>query len=183
MDQLRDALRERQGAVAERWADLVFASYPGESVPFLRGEKDRFKNPLGATVRQEIAALLDGVLGDADIAALAAPIDAIVRLRAVQEFAPADALRFIFQLKQVVREFAGVSGDTAAEALHDLDVRIDQVGLQAFSAYVRCRERIFEIRAREATARTYSLLKRAGLLVDADGAQVPSATSSVEGRS
>ena len=61
-------------------------------------------------------------------------------------------------------------GFLAAELL-GLYARIDKLALQAFTVYVRCRERVYELRAREATARTYSLLKRAGALTEAQAAE------------
>jgi RsbT co-antagonist protein rsbRD N-terminal domain len=177
---LLDALRQKRGLLAQRWAELVFATYPAQSAPFLSREKDRFRNPLGATIREELAAIVDVLLDGGGAEAVAGPLDAIVRVRAVQEFSPAEALGFVFQLKQAVAELAGRDG-TAAELL-ELHARIDELALQAFAVYVGCRERVFELRAREATARTYSLLKRAGALTETDAAEGPP-TPPGEGRS
>ena len=184
MSGLLDVLKEKRKALEERWAELVFATYPQQSVPFLRRERDRFANPLGSTIRNEIAALVEGLLAGADAAALAAPLDAIIRVRAVQSFSPAEALRFVFQLKQAAAEVAG--DDLAAVPAGELlafHARLDELALQAFGIYVGCRERVFEIRAHEATARTYSLLKHAGLLVDAGEAGDLPACPPGEGRS
>lgn len=184
MSGLLDILREKRKALEERWAELVLASYPQQSVPFLRQERDRFANPLGSTIRNEVAALVEGLLAGADADVLATHLDAIIRVRAVQDFTPAEALRFVFQLKQAVAEIAGddAAGVPTSELLA-LHARIDELALQAFAIYVGCRERVFEIRAREATARTYSLLKQAGLLVDVDEAEGPPACPPAEGRS
>ncbi len=184
MNGLLNVLQEKRKALEERWAELVLASYPQQSVPFLRQERDRFANPLGSTIRNEITALVEGLLAGADADVLATHLDSIIRVRAVQDFTPAEALRFVFQLKQAVAEIAGddVAGVPAGEFLA-LHTRIDELALQAFGIYVGCRERVFQIRAREATARTYSLLKRAGLLVDADEAGGPPACPPAEGRS
>ncbi len=184
MSGLLDMLREKREALEERWAELVFATYPQQSVQFLRQEKDRFRNPLGSTIRSDIAALVDAVLADADAAALTAPLDAIVRVRAVQDFPPVEALRFLFQLKQAVAEIAGDDASPVpVSELLALYARLDELALQAFGIYVGCREKVFEIRAREATARTYSLLKQAGLLTDAVEAGDPPACPPAEGGS
>ncbi len=183
MSGLLSVLQEKRKALEERWAELVFASYSQQSVPFLRQERDRFANPLGSTIRNQTAALVEGLLAGADAGVLATHLDAIIRVRAVQDFTPAEALRFVFQLKQAVAEIAGddAAGVPAGEFLA-LHARLDELALQAFGIYVGCRERVFEIRAREATARTYSLLKQAGLLVDADEAGATPACPPVEGR-
>ena len=184
MSGLLDVLQEKRGALEARWTELVFASYPQQSAPFLRQERDRFANPLGATIRNEIAALVEGLLAGAGAAALAAPLDAIIRVRAVQDFPPAEALRFVFQLKLAVAETLGDDADRVpAGELLAFHARLDELALQAFGIYVGCRERVFQIRAREATARTYSLLKQAGLLTDADEAGGPPQGDPDEGRS
>ena len=184
MSGLLQVLQEKRKALEERWAELVFATYPQQSVAFLRRERDRFANPLGATIRSEITALVAGLLADADVAALTAPLDAVIRVRAVQDFAPADALRFLFQFKQAVADVLGDDAEGVPPGDYfALYARLDELALHAFGIYVGCRERVFEIRAREATARTYSLLKQAGLLSDTDVAGGPPACPPVEGRS
>jgi hypothetical protein len=181
---LMSILQERREALKQRWTELVFASYPQQSVSFLRQERDRFANPLGSTIRSEIATLVEGLLTGADDAALTAPLDAIIRVRAVQDFSPVEALRFVFQLKQAVAEIVGDDAKRVpADELLAFHARLDELALQACGIYVGCRERVFQIRAREATARTYSLLKQAGLLVDADEAGGAPVCPPGEGRS
>jgi hypothetical protein len=178
------SLRERREALAERWAELIFASYPPLTARFLEQERDRFRNPVGSTVKAELARLVDGLLSGADRESLAAPLDAIVRVRAVQEFSPTAAVRFVFHLKQAVNEILPEEDRRASlEQLLALHGRLDELALQAFEIYAGCREQIFAIRAREATARTYSLLKRAGVLVEAQEAEGPAARPRPEGRS
>ncbi len=186
---LLERVRERRQALADRWGDLVLSTYPPETASFLRTERDPFRNPVGTTIRREIGALAEGLLTGADAAALEGPLDAIVKIRAVQALSPAQAIGFVLLFKQalgeVVGESAGTgSGDAAARELADLDElhgRVDALTLAACDRYVACRERIFDIRARAATARTYALLKRAGLLseVEAEGA---AAAPGAEGR-
>jgi hypothetical protein len=178
------SLRERREALAERWAELIFASYPPLTARFLEQERDRFRNPVGSTVKAELARLMDGLLSGADRESLAAPLDAIVRVRAVQDFSPTAAVRFVFQLKQAVGELLAEEDRHAPlEQLLELHGRLDELALQAFEIYAGCREQIFAIRAREATAHTYSLLKRAGLLAETEEAEGPPARPHPEGRS
>ncbi len=62
-------------------------------------------------------------------------------------------MSFILLLKNIVGELAPAADLPAAEA------RIDQLILQAFDVYMRCRERIYEIQAGEARRRC-SVLER-----------------------
>jgi hypothetical protein len=49
----------------------------------------------------------------------------------------------------------------ARDELDELTARIDGLLLVAFDQFVACRERIYELRAREARARVWSLLQQA----------------------
>ncbi len=129
-------------AIAERWVSLSMNSWPGAARPFLSEEKDPFRNPIGSTVRRNLHILAREVLGGMQEASVAPALDALVRLHAVQDLSPGDAVRFVFDLRTAIRERAG----TVPETMH---ARIDSLALMAFSQYARCREQIFELRLRE----------------------------------
>jgi hypothetical protein len=146
--QLGEALTARRQAILERWFQAVLATYPEETARFLTGGSDPFANPVGHTLRQGLERLLDGLVADAPDADFAAAIDGIVRIRAVQEFAPSTAVGFVYTLRGILREeLAGAGLDAAAAAA--LERGVDRLALVAFDAYMRCREKIFEIRVRE----------------------------------
>ncbi len=167
MELLRVA-RERRDALAERWADLILATYPESTAAFLRRETDAFRNPVGTTIRRSVRVLTEGLLGEGSVRELAEPLDAIVRIRAVQSFSPAEAAGFVFLFRRALFEAApGVLGERPAQELLELDARLDELALLAWEIHASCREKVSAIRAREATARTYALLKRAGLVEEA----------------
>jgi hypothetical protein len=89
-------------------------------------------------------------------------LEAIIRIRAVQDFSPAEAVGFVFLLKRAVREVleGASSGSLPANMQSELEARIDALALSAFEIYTRCREQLFEIRVREAQRRTAALLER-----------------------
>ena len=63
--------------------------------------------------------------------------------------------------KQILREELGKnisSADTAAEFLV-LEKQIDELALRAFDQYVWCREKVFEIRAREVERNNHMILR------------------------
>lgn len=129
-------------AIAERWVSLSLLSWPETARPFLREEKDPFSNPIGSTLRRNLHRLACEVLGEMQEAAVASALEEMVRLRAVQDFSPGDAMRFVFDLRTAVRELAGAVPET-------IQARIDALALMAFSQYARCREQIYELRIRE----------------------------------
>jgi hypothetical protein len=141
-----EELQGKREDVLERWFQAVAATYPSEAAVFLGREKDRFSNPVGYAVRTGLGQLFDGLTAARPAAELEPALDGIVRIRAVQEFAPSAALSFLFDLKPILRrECPGLPEAARVE----LEAAIDRLALQAFDVYMRCRETLFEIRVRE----------------------------------
>ena len=179
---LLEISRDRRSALADRWVELVLATYPRPTTAFLLKERDGFRNPVGVTIRDAIGALTGGLLAGDDPGSLAASVDAVVRVRAVQDFSPAQAAGFVFLFRRALSvELHEELAKTPADELLEIDERIDALALLAWERYTMCREKISAIRTREATARTYALLKRAGLLEDAKAAEGAAACPPAEG--
>ncbi|MEK7403672.1 MAG: RsbRD N-terminal domain-containing protein [Acidobacteriota bacterium] len=128
----------RKAAIAEAWLERTVAAYPEPARRFLLEEKDRFRNPVGHTLREGLAALLDEALGEMDRARITAVLDDVMHVRAVQDFTPTEAVAFLPALKPILRE----------HKLGTLDTRIDELALIASDLYQQCRRQIEEIRAR-----------------------------------
>jgi hypothetical protein len=79
----------------------------------------------------------------------------IVKVRAVQQFAPSEAVGFVFRLKEVVRAALGkaVQDSRLASELAAFDAQVDQVALVAFDVFVECREQISQLRINEVKRR------------------------------
>ena len=101
---LRTLLERRRSDVLERWRELLFGSYPAEAVRFFRAERDGFKNPVGHTLARGTATIFDRVVLGRPGDPVSDAIEAIVRIRAVQDFSPSEAVGFVFVLKRAVRE-------------------------------------------------------------------------------
>ncbi len=136
-------------ALAAAWLERTLAAYPAQTSRFLLQEKDRFRNPVGYALRNGLPVLLEELLGGMNAERITPILDEIMRMRAVQDFAPSRALWFLFALREVIGE------NHPDLATPELAARIDRLALQAFDLYVDCRERMFEIRVREANRRNY----------------------------
>ena len=160
--QLQGLLESRRTEIADRWVDLALAIYPEGSGGFIGREKDRFRNPVGHTTGESLRAILDAILAGRPLEEIEEPLDGVVRIRAIQELSPAQALGFVFLLKRAIQEELGeaLTDPSHWGDLSDLHSRIDQLALEAFDRYVKCREAIFDFRAREAKRQTFALLKR-----------------------
>jgi hypothetical protein len=164
---LRGLLVERRAEVLARWRALILdrTARPGTAG---RGEeRDPFRDPIGVALWQATAAVQDQLCGDGPVAAAPASLDDLVRIRSVQEIDAADAVRFVFLLRAALRDVLGQELERAPrEERVALDDRIDAIALQVFESYVRSREKLFEIRAREVVSRSFVLVDRARRLIE-----------------
>ena len=166
---LEHLLSQERAAILERWFQLILETYPADSSRFLKQEKDRFTNPVGYTVSQEIKTLYDELLQGTNTDKVATCLDNIIRIRSVQDFLPSQAIAFIFLLKTAVREKLSteIGKKGAFEELLKFESRIDKLALLALDTYMKCREKLFEIRVDEVKAErqmALKLLERANLL-------------------
>lgn len=164
---LRDVLQAHRSEALDRWRSLVLDSYPEEAARFFRKEKDRFKNPVGQSIHRATETIFDGVLLERSAEGVPEALEALVRIRAVQDFSPSEAVAFVFLLKRAVRE-ALQEPSASTAVLSDLDSRVDGLALAAFETYTRCREELFEIRLRSSQRRVAVLLERYGREVPED---------------
>ncbi len=171
--ELKTLLSEKRSAILEKWFNLILESYPPDTSSFLRSQKNQFTNPVGNTILKGIEGLFDKLLvglnfgsGDSDSSFL----DNIIRIKAIQDFTPSQAISFIFDFKKIVREElkSNNSGfdNRISEELLKLDSRIDGLALEAFDIYMKCREKIYDLRAKELQDKTFRLLQMANLVYD-----------------
>jgi hypothetical protein len=163
-------LAQKKSAIIKVWFEKVVNTYPIDTAQFLKTQKDPFANPVGQNSLQSLQDILDLALGGFEPKTARPLIDPIIRIRAIQDFTPAEAVGFMFDLKSIIREKVPVdAGDSQnLEALHALDRRIDQLGLLAFDIYMQCREKILDLKANEMRMRTYAAFSRAGLVKEPD---------------
>ncbi|MBN2125723.1 MAG: RsbRD N-terminal domain-containing protein [Deltaproteobacteria bacterium] len=158
----------KRNAIQKRWLKLVLETYPADAHRFLKAQKDRFANPVGFTISEQIENLFGGLLQGADNEGLFSALDRIIRIRAVQDFSPSRAVAFVFGLKRIILEECEkeLRGMDSTEELARFQDRIDEVGLLAFDVYMKCREHLFGIRVNEVKTHVSRLLERAGLVCE-----------------
>jgi hypothetical protein len=166
---LTDLISDRKPVILQNWYERVLQTYPNDSSGFLKGRKNFFHETVGRLIFDS----LDGVLtqltaGKRDRNKIEKYLDDIIRVRAIQEFNPSEALSFIFDLKSVLRKeiMADVRSYGLHEELMDFESRIDDVNAQAFDIYMKCREKLFELKANEVRNWTYRILKRSNMVME-----------------
>ncbi len=164
--ELKDLLREKRAVILKRWFDLILETYPSETSSFLKKQKNQFSNPVGHTISEGIEGLFDGLLEESGTDGISPFLDNIIRVRAIQEFTPSEAIGFIFLLKKVIRESLQreIRDHRLYDELEGLDSRIDDLVRISFDIYMQCRERLYELKADEVRRMTFRLLQRANLV-------------------
>ncbi|MGD0263407.1 MAG: RsbRD N-terminal domain-containing protein [Candidatus Methylomirabilota bacterium] len=162
---LRDTLAARKNAIIQAWLARTLQTYPEHTGRFLLQEKDPFRNPVGHTFTEAFPTLFDQLVGGMDTATITPVLDGIVRIRAVQDFTASQAVAFLFLLKKVVRE--ALEGEIQRRpdggGLVAVEGRIDEMALLAFDLFMKCREKIYEIKANEAKRKIYVLERMYGV--------------------
>jgi hypothetical protein len=166
--QIAALLSQKKAAILGQWLAMIYESYPPETAIFLRKEKNRFDNPAGYRLSEGLAGLYNVLLQEMERDQIMACLDEIIRIRALQNFTPSQALAFIFLLKNVIRlELAEeIRKENLAAELLDLESRIDGLALLGFDVYTKRREKIYEIKADEAKRRISGLMRKTGLTIE-----------------
>lgn len=160
---LENLLAQKRASIVKRWFDLVLETYPPDTSRFLKKQKDRFSNPVGYMILEGIEALYEELLRGADPERVSPFLDQIIRVRAIQDFTPSEAISFMYLLKKVIREELDdeIRGDRISpEELLTFESKIDELVLLSFNIYVKCREKVYEIQANQARNMAASLLER-----------------------
>ena len=159
-------IEKKKTAIVKKWFDLTAQTYPPDTAEFLKSKTDPFANPVGGSMFSSLSALLDQLIHDMDPQIINSYLDPIIRIRAVQNFTPAQATAFILLLKKVLR--ANLAKELHwfrnTDELFEFESKIDQLSLMAFDIYMQCREKIYRISANETRNRTFRAFERAGLI-------------------
>ncbi|MCL1879436.1 MAG: RsbRD N-terminal domain-containing protein [Actinomycetia bacterium] len=173
-----EALKGMREPILKSWREAII-SQPATSQLMPCVSTGRFADPVGHTVDEGAAGILDWLCGVAEVP-LADAVDTsgaaygtagaangvaaanmasvanahladICRIKAVQGASASQALGFIFQLKEIIHYEVEKRSDrtVATDTLYQLDRRIDQLMLSAIDMYSEQRERITQIRIDE----------------------------------
>jgi len=158
---LNTLLHEKKRGILKRWIFLTLETYPPDVSNFLKQEKDRFANPVGYAITKGSETLFDELTHGENTANIISALDNIIRIRAVQDFTPSQAIDFISFLKKAVKEELKVGGEklnaeVEDEIIEDLvlfEAKIDKLVSIAFDVYAKCRDDINRIKMNEASSK------------------------------
>jgi hypothetical protein len=165
---LKNILQEKKPAIVKQWFEALVETYPEGTRGSLRKRDAQFANPVGYHYTEGVEALFDALLGGMLPDTVSTFLDSMIRIRAVQNFTPAQAVGFIFQLKGILRGTLGemLQDRTLSDELVALESAVDDLALFAFDLYMHCREGIYDIKAKESERATFRLLQQARIITE-----------------
>ncbi|MEW5984692.1 MAG: RsbRD N-terminal domain-containing protein [Acidobacteriota bacterium] len=140
----------------QEWLACTLRTYPDQTGRFLHEERDPFRNPVGSTFRAAFDVLAAELFGAFDRTRVIKALDAVVRIRAVQDFTQAEAVAFVPLARDAVQR-ATCAGPSSVDpgVLALVESRIDELAILAAEALRACRDEIREIGARAARRRVF----------------------------
>jgi len=85
-----EALKENKKEILSVWIDRTLDSYASSS--FFKTSEDKFANPVGANITHGLTSLFNLLVAGVDRGEYYKPLDQVIRIRAIQEFTPAQAI-------------------------------------------------------------------------------------------
>jgi hypothetical protein len=151
---LFEYLESNKRIVLEKWYNSVIDTYPIDSSKLFLGIKDKFSNPVGHSFEKVLPEIYDNIMNSGKPAVIKESLEEIIKLRAVQNFSPGQAVGFLFLLKNTVREMIIKEEDLEVD-LNDIltfESKIDIIVSYCFDIYMKMKEKLFEIKANETRA-------------------------------
>jgi hypothetical protein len=160
---ITEILNSKKVAIVSKWIDSIFNSFPEEAGNFLKLKKNQFSNPIGHTITTNAEKIYDELINNRNIETIEFLLDDIMRISAVQSFSPSQAVKFLFDLKKVIRDELKVElmEKKIADELINVELLIDQTILRAFDIYMKSREKVFKIRVNEIKSRSFKAVENA----------------------
>lgn len=156
--QLKQFLEENQESIVGKWIEQILNEYPSDSSVFFKKQKDRFANPIGYFVKQGLADLYKLLNSDSGDQAFSSALSQFIKLRAVQVPVPAEAVSFIFWLKQLVLDQCKKENfSPTLDEWRQFGISVDNLALTIFNQFMESREKLFQVKINELRSGNYLL--------------------------
>ncbi|MBU1040411.1 MAG: RsbRD N-terminal domain-containing protein [Proteobacteria bacterium] len=163
---LEQKITQRSEELAEKWASFILGTYPPETQAVWKANREIFSNPVGHAIRTTASELIPLLVAWNDAEAVAAALTKLVKIRAVQDFAPSQALSFVFLFKKLLRQefMKELAAQGALEELLAFETRVDNLAVIAFDLYVSARDQVQRMRVEEVKRAHTNIVRRANLM-------------------
>jgi len=151
-----ELLREKRLEIANDLLKCIVKTYEKETERFLLGSKDRFENPMGSNFRDATWGLLDEIFGKNRDSEIKKHLETIIKIRAIQDFSPSEAMLFVVDLKHLIIDVLNKNSvELDRQTLSDVFILTDKIYLMAMDIYMNCRENFWQIKFNEVMNRPF----------------------------
>ncbi|MBF0278730.1 MAG: RsbRD N-terminal domain-containing protein [SAR324 cluster bacterium] len=154
-------LKENKEKILQKWFEEILKTYPPETTQHLKKNNNPFANPIGHTLGESIFNIFEGILEERSPDELISDVDQIIKVRAVQDIKPSEAVNPVLLLKSIVRtEFEKIKNTAENREHYAVIDKIDHLILLSLDLYMESREKINEIKLSEYNRQYYRLIQR-----------------------
>ena len=131
-----------------------------------KDNKDRFGNPVVYSIHNGLEIIFDEIIAESHTARLDEALEDIIKIKSLQAEKPSIAVDFLFHLKKIIKDELddSIQDGFYPGEIEKLNIDIDNLILSAFDIFMKCREKIYDIKSKEIMMRSYKLLERANMV-------------------
>ncbi len=179
---LKDLLFQKKLPILTQWFEEVLSTYPADSQNFIKEKGNRFANPVGATIGESLEGLYGELLRGWEEEKVYPFLDPIIRMRAVQQLSPSQAISFIPSLKKIVSlELAKeIQRNHLVGEFQEFAAEVDRLTLLSFDRYMSCREKVYEIKIQELKNSSEQVWQRIRMIYEKQDKKVGYMTSTID---
>ncbi len=159
---LTDTLKKDAQKIASLWHSEFFSHHTLDSVGVSRTVTDQFLNPVGHIVKEATTQLYKAVIGeDVNQEDIKKQIEDLLKIQAVQQLSPAQALLPIRMIKELIYNAISAQLKTAEDfkVYKEICDRTDTLLLMAFDIYAQDKETLYRIRVNELKSAQSQILR------------------------
>ncbi len=161
LESIEKILTTNQKAIIKEWFNKTVQAYPSQTAHFLKSENNQFANPVGQLTQNGLEKISDYLLQKQNNNdTLQEWIDPIIRVRAIQNFSPSQAIGFMFILKDIVRNQIKTDFQIPIDYIISFDQQIDKLALYCFDIYMACRDKLNELKVNEFKRQSFRLYEK-----------------------
>ncbi len=157
---IRELIKNKKSVIIDNWIRSIYETYPLETSNFLRDQKNRFSNPVGHAIADSAEKIMNVLIEGFDLQKIKILLQDLIKIRAVQDFLPSQAVAFIFLLKSSILSVlkTEIKNENIIEEFLTFELQIDSAAMAAFDVYMEAREKIFQIRINELKSKSLNII-------------------------
>lgn len=155
-------LRENSSEIIAKWQQAIIDTYPQGAGKFLSVNKNQFGNPIGYCLQNDLPKIYKELCGGMNPDILSSSIEAIIKIRAIQDFSVTEAIGFINLLKTIILDEASsfFADKEFLESYLKFDKKIEMANGIAFEKYLEMKMKLSEIKINEIKKRNQRMVER-----------------------